>query len=104
MGCTQGYVARVITKTSQREELVIPSTIQGNSSKADFRKLPPELQQQVAAKEVSLNAAAIAAGIRRKPTPEDTCLKAFSKVKDRVAVAKEILAMLTQEEVDSLLQ
>lgn len=53
--------------------------------------------------ELSVNQAAIAAGIRKKPTPEDTCLKAFSKVKDRVAVAKEILAMLTQEEVDSLL-
>jgi len=62
VGCTKGYVSQVFSKISQREEILnIPPTIEGNSSKADFRKLPPELQQKVAAKEVSLNAAAIQA-------------------------------------------
>ena len=62
VGCDKGYVSRVLTKSSHQENLVnIPPTIEGNSSKADFRKLPPELQQKVAAKEVSLNAAAIQA-------------------------------------------
>ena len=58
---------------------------------------------KVKAGELSVNAAAIQAGIRKKPTPEETCLKAFTKVKDRVAVVKEMLAKLTQEEVASLL-
>jgi hypothetical protein len=46
---------------SESDKTVIPSTLQSRTDQADFRKLPPELQQKVAAKEVSLNAAAIQA-------------------------------------------
>jgi hypothetical protein len=65
VGCTKGYVSQVFSKTC--ESLNIPNHLNGSHERTDFRKLPAELQQKVAAKEVSLNAAAIAAGIRKKP-------------------------------------
>lgn len=99
VGCSQQYVAKVVTtKDSQREELVVPPTIEGNSSKADFRKLPPELQQKVAAKEVSLNAAAIAAGIRKKPTPAEIIIKTFAKVENRLETLQSIVRTLSDAE------
>jgi hypothetical protein len=68
VGCTKGYVSQVFSKTCEsHESLNIPNHLNGSHERTDFRKLPAELQQKVAAKEVSLNAAAIAAGIRKKP-------------------------------------
>jgi hypothetical protein len=89
----------VFSKISQREEILnIPPTIEGNSSKADFRKLPPELQQKVAAKEVSLNAAAIQAGIRKKPTPAEIVVKTFAKVENRLETLRTIVQALSDAE------
>ena len=50
--------------------LNIPPTLQSRTDKADFRKLPVELQQKVAAKEVSLNAAAIQASYEKAKAKE----------------------------------
>lgn len=99
VGCSRPYVTQVlVSKNSHREELVTPPTIEGNSSKADFRKLPPELREKVAAKEISLNAAAIAAGIRKKPTPTEIIVKTFAKVEDRLETLKKIVGTLTDSE------
>ena len=99
VGCTKGYVSQVFSKISQREEILnIPPTIEGNSSKADFRKLPPELQQKVATKEVSLNAAAIQAGIRKKPTPAEIVVKTFAKVENRLETLRTIVQALSDAE------
>jgi DNA-binding MarR family transcriptional regulator len=98
VGCTQGYVARVITKMSESDKTVIPSTLQSRTDQADFRKLPPELQQKVAAKEVSLNAAAIQAGIRKKPTPAEIVVKTFAKVENRLETLRTIVQALSDAE------
>jgi hypothetical protein len=85
-GVSQQYVSKVTTESSHWEELVVPDHIEGNSSKADFRKLPAKLQEMVTSRQVSLNAAAIQAGIRKKPTPEDQCLRAFKKCSDKAGL------------------
>jgi predicted transcriptional regulator len=79
VGVSQPYVNMVISETSESEKVLIPPHINGNADRADFRKLPEELREQVAAKEISLNAAAIRAGIRKKPTPLQELLRAWKK-------------------------
>ena len=46
----------------------------------------PELFEEVKAGRMSANAAAIQAGIRKKPTPEDQCLRAFKKCSDKAGL------------------
>jgi hypothetical protein len=65
VGCSQQYVAKATTENSHSEVLVVPDHILSHTGKADFRKLSKELREEVAAKKVSLNAAAIRAGIRK---------------------------------------
>jgi hypothetical protein len=100
VGCSQQYVAKVITTKDceSQESVVIPSHLNGSHERTDFRKLPPELQEKVAAKEVSLNAAAIEAGIRKKPTPEEIVVKTFAKVENRLSVLEKLVANLTESE------
>ena len=71
-GVSRQYVHKVLsTDKSESDSLVdAPPTLQSRTDKADFRKLPVELQQQVAAKEVSLNAAAIAAAYEKAKAKE----------------------------------
>lgn len=93
VGCSKPYVNKVLTKKSESDESVnTPDHLKSRTDKADFRKLPHELQEKVRVKEVSLNAAAIQAGIRKKPTPEDACFKAFRKCSD----LKEMLRRLQE--------
>ena len=51
-------------------------------SKADMI----EWFEEVKAGRMSANAAAIQAGIRKKPTPEDQCLRAFKKCSDKAGL------------------
>ena len=104
MGCSRQYVHEVLSsKMSESDKLVdTPDHLQSRTDQADYRKLPPELQQKVASKEVSMNAAAIAAGIRRKPTPEEVCIKAFGRVDNRVQTATAIMQLMTPSELDQL--
>lgn len=91
VGCSQPYVAQVISKNCDLKETVItPESIKSSRDKADFRKLPHELQEQVRAKQISMNAAAIQAGIRKKPTPEEQCCKWFKKCDDKAAVLRRL--------------
>jgi len=61
----------------------------GNDTTYALRRLArdkPELLDKIEAGELSVNAAAIQAGIRKKPTPEDQCLRAFRKCSDKVGL------------------
>jgi transcriptional regulator with XRE-family HTH domain len=99
VGVSKPYVSRVLTKILDSKESVnIPDHLTASDSKADYRKLPPDLQQAVAEREVSLNAAAIEAGIRKKPTAEETCLKAFRKAENRLDTLKRIIELLEPHE------
>jgi hypothetical protein len=76
----KGYVSRVLTKSCESQKSVnTPDSIKSSRDRADFRKLPEELREQVAAKEISLNAAAIRAGIRKKLTPLQELIRAWKK-------------------------
>jgi hypothetical protein len=47
---------------------------------------------------LSVNQAAIQAGIRKRPSPEEAALKAFSKAQERLQVVRSILDALTDSE------
>ena len=55
-----------MTKRSDSDDLLIPEHLANKTDRADFRKLSPELQEQVRNKEKSMNAAAIEAGFRKR--------------------------------------
>ncbi len=58
VGTSRQYVHEVLSsKNSQWEEILdaVPNHIEGNSSKADFRKLPAELREKVAAVSLSIH-------------------------------------------------
>jgi hypothetical protein len=55
----------------------------------------PELLDAIERGELSVNAAAIQAGIRKKPTHEEVCIKAFRKCDQEQQV--EILRILSEE-------
>jgi len=104
VGCTKGYVSQVFSKTSQcNNSLNIPDHIKTRPHQADFRKLPPELQQKVAAKEVSLNAAAIQAeyekakakerydkNVGRPKAGEEKSVENFPQIKSRDAIGARV--------------
>jgi hypothetical protein len=100
VGVTRQFVTKVeATESSQWEEIVaIPTDIEGNSSRADFRKLPSELQQAVVEKRVSLNAAAIQAGVRHKPSAQELCVRHFRRVENRLETLRHILQELDDHE------
>jgi len=47
---------------------------------------------------LTVNAAAIAAGIRKKPTPAEIVVKTFAKVEDRLETLKKIVGTLSDAE------
>jgi transcriptional regulator with XRE-family HTH domain len=101
----KAYVSRVLTNKLQCNNTVnAPEHIKTRPHQADFRKLPPELQAKVASREISLNQAAIQAGIRRKPSDSDTVLKAFTRAQDRVGLLRDILSAFIASDRDSVPQ
>ncbi len=58
----------------------------------------PELLDKIEAGELSVNAAAIAAGIRKKPSQAEICVKAFRKSENRLEAIKLIVGELEQFE------
>jgi hypothetical protein len=77
----------IVSKPEQSKEK--RNTIQGNSKAytcGRISKVAPELFEEVKAGRMSANAAAIQAGIRKKPTPEDQCLRAFKKCSDKAGL------------------
>lgn len=70
--------------------------LQGGGTGAEYtlRRLArdaPQLLDKIEAGELSVNAAAIQAGIRKKPKPEEVCVKAFRKTDNRLEAIKMIL-------------
>ncbi|NBW17216.1 MAG: hypothetical protein EBR82_55485 [Caulobacteraceae bacterium] len=59
----------------------------------------PELLDKIEAGELSVNQAAIQAGIRKKPTPEEQCVKAFRKSQSRLVPLKVIVLSLEPHEL-----
>ena len=93
-GVTQQAVSKAkrnTTKNSQGEQkVVIPEWLKGNTAKALFRKLPKNLQDQAAKKEISVRGAAIKAGIIKVKTPVEKAVKAFSNLEyDDMKIAIE---------------
>ena len=73
----------------------------GTGTEYTLRRLArdaPEILSKVQSGELSVNQAAIAAGIRKKPTPEEAALKAFSKVTERLVALRSIVDTLTDSE------
>lgn len=69
----------------------------GNDTDYTLRRLArdaPEMLDRIEAGELSVNAAAIQAGIRKKPTPEEICIKAFGKAQDKLKTLKAIIDTL----------
>jgi len=54
----------------------------------------PEMLDKIEAGELTVNAAAIAAGIRKKPTKAEVCLAAFRKSENRLEPLRQIVAEL----------
>jgi hypothetical protein len=64
-----------------------------------LKRVAPELFEEVVAGRMSANAAAIQAGIRKKPTPEEQCVKAFRKSQSRLVPLKVIVLDLEPHEL-----
>lgn len=73
----------------------------GNGVEYTLRRLARDHEDiftKVKSGELSVNAAAIAAGIRKKPTPAEIIVKTFAKVEDRLETLKKIVGTLTDFE------
>jgi hypothetical protein len=82
------------------------SNIRGNDTTYTLRRLArdaPEILSKVQSGELTVNQAAIQSGIRKKPTPEETIVKAFAKATGRLQVAKAIISSLNHDEAAALL-
>lgn len=74
---------------------------QGNSKAYTcerLSKVAPELFEEVKAGRMSAHAAAIQAGIRKKLTPEEECLKAFLRSENKLQVLGTLVNRLTNEQ------
>lgn len=65
-----------------------------------LKRVAPELFEEVKAGRMSANAAAIQAGIRKKPTAEEQCVKWFKKCKDKNAMMDQLMQIRVQEMID----
>lgn len=73
----------------------------GNSKAYTVSRLErqaPELFEAVCRGEMSANAAAIKAGFRKKPSPDETAVAAWKKAENRLHVLKQILSELKPHE------
>lgn len=79
----------------------------GTDTEYTLRRLKrdaPELLVQIESGELSVNAAAIKAGFRKKPNPEEVCIKAFRKSENRVMAIRSIVKELTGQERQLLIK
>jgi hypothetical protein len=108
------YADQPLPKDDQKENPRNPNGRKGKESSNNITRLnrgtdttytlrrlardAPEILSKVQSGELSVNQAAIAAGIRKKPTPEETTLKAFSRATERLLVLRSIVDTLTDSE------
>jgi hypothetical protein len=83
---------------TRKDNIVILADMPQGNSKAytceRLSKVAPELFEEVKAGRMSANAAAIRAGIRKKPTPEQDCRRAFIKCSNKTAMIAELLELM----------
>lgn len=73
----------------------------GTGTEYTLRRLArdcPEMLDKIEAGEMSVNQAAIAAGIRKKPTSAEVCVRVFRKVDDKQGVLRMLMEELSPEE------
>lgn len=73
----------------------------GSNNKRDLARIArdqPELLDKIETGELTVNQAAIQAGIRKKPTPAEIIVKTFAKIEDRLETLKKIVGTLTDSE------
>jgi hypothetical protein len=96
-GAKTGEVIQEARATKDKQQGKRNDLLLGDSKKLDagntngylLRRLArdnPELLDKIEAGELTVNQAAIQAGIRKKPTPEDQCLRAFKKCSDKAGL------------------
>lgn len=71
----------------------------GNTNEYLLRRLArdqPELLNKVESGELSINQAAITAGIRKKPSQEEIAVKAFRKADDKLNALKQMIESLAE--------
>jgi len=64
-----------------------------------LKRVAPQLFEEVKAGRMSANAAAIQAGIRKKPTAEDQCVRGFKKSSRRLDVIQRVVEELQPHEL-----
>lgn len=72
-----------------------------NANKNVLRRLArdqPELLDKIETGELTVNQAAIQAGIRKKPTPAEIVVKTFSKVENRLETLRSLVGTLSDSE------
>lgn len=97
---------REAMKEQGRRTDVLPSESEASFCKGEtkayqcerLKREAPELFEEVKAGRMSANAAAIQAGIRKKPTPEEQCVRAFKKCDSRLVPLKVIVESLEPHE------
>lgn len=73
----------------------------GNDTTYTLRRLArdaPEILAKVQSGELTVNQAAIQAGIRKKPTPAEIVVKTFAKVENRLETLRSIVGTLSDSE------
>lgn len=73
----------------------------GGNTEYTLRRLArdaPELLDKIETGELTVNQAAIQAGIRKKPTPAEIVVKTFSKVENRLETLRSIVRTLSDAE------
>lgn len=73
----------------------------GNTNEYLLRRLArdaPEILDKIESGELTVNQAAIQAGIRKKPTPAEIVVKTFSKVENRLETLRSIVRTLSDAE------
>lgn len=80
----------------------VTTTTRGNDTDYTLRRLArdaPELLEPIERGELSVNAAAIKAGIRKKKTPVEIGMGAFRKAENRLEFVRAIIQQLSEVEI-----
>ncbi len=106
-GAKTGEVIQAARTTKDKQQGKRNDLLLGDSKKLDagntngylLRRLArdnPELLDKIEAGELSVNQAAIQAGIRKKPTAEEQCVRLFLKCDDKPALLRRLQELANQ--------
>jgi hypothetical protein len=89
-------------KVGRGSEYLLSRLLRDASDDSPQSQKYKSLLAEVRAGNKSLHAAAIEAGYRKLPSPEEKCLQEFLKCQNRVSVIQELVDKLTREEREKL--